>query len=51
MSEFFGRKEGQSMGEFAAELKTLTHDDKVWFANEFNKNGMPTDMPIAPVAS
>ena len=29
MANFFGRKEGQTLKEFADELKALTHQDKL----------------------
>lgn len=31
MREFFGRKDGQSLTEFAAELKTLNDAEKAFF--------------------
>lgn len=48
-NEFFGRHPGQSMSQFAAELKQLTPEDRQWFVNEFNKNGMPCEDTTAAV--
>lgn len=51
MSEFFGRKPGQSTGEFGAELKQLTQKDKEDFVKWFNEAGLPT-LPVAqPLAA
>lgn len=44
MSETF-RDKSKPATEFMAELRALTYEDKVWFANQFNKEGMPTEMP------
>lgn len=51
MAEYYGRKPGQTMPEFAGELKALTHDDKKWFVKEFNKMGLPTDEPVQLAAA
>lgn len=45
MLEFFGRKPGQSAGEFSAELRALSDADKLWFVDQFNKSGLPTTQP------
>lgn len=42
---YYGRRAGQSAGEFSAEIRALTDDDKRWFVAEFNKMGLPTDLP------
>jgi hypothetical protein len=39
MMDFFGRKPGQSVGEFAAELKALTDADREFFKSEFARLG------------
>jgi len=46
MSDFFGRKPGQSVGEFGAELKTLDQNDREYFVREFKKIGWDVEMPI-----
>lgn len=33
--------------EFAAELKTLTREDKEWFTEQFNTLGYPTELSAA----
>ena len=49
MAKFFGRKEGQTLPEFAAELRTLTPDDRVEFANGLRINGYDIDeMTVNP---
>jgi hypothetical protein len=50
MSDYFGRKPGQSVGEFSAELKALSHEDKLYFVREFKKIGMDVLPPSAPVS-
>lgn len=45
MSDFFGRKPNQTVGEFGAELKALSHEDKLYFVREFKKIGMEVDPP------
>lgn len=37
MSDFFGKKEGQSLREFNEELKTLSQEDRIDLRNEFKK--------------
>lgn len=39
------QKPGQSLPDFAKELHALTPDDKRWFVEQFNREGMPTDFP------
>lgn len=51
MQTFFGQNRGekqQTLQEFSQELKALTHEDKLYFVNEFNKRGMQVDPPSAP---
>ena len=40
MNRCFGKKEGQSMAQFADELKKLTPEDKEYFKAEFAKVGI-----------
>ena len=42
------RRPGASINEFAAELKELTHEDKVDLCKWFNKEGLPTLDPMPP---
>lgn len=37
---FFGQKPGQTMPEFAQELKALTPEDRVYFINELRTAGI-----------
>jgi len=39
MVDFFGRKPGETLQEFAQELRTLTAEDKTWFAVKLRKYG------------
>jgi hypothetical protein len=39
MADFFGRKEGQSLGEFNMELKALTPEDRKFFFAGLKQNG------------
>jgi hypothetical protein len=39
-NQYFGRKEGQTMGEFSAELKQLNEGDREYFKREFAKIGV-----------
>lgn len=46
MKEFFGLRPDQTgTGDFIKEIKELSLQDRVWFANEFNRQGMPTVVP------
>jgi hypothetical protein len=36
---------GKNASEFMAELKALSPEDRVWYANELNKAGYPTLEP------
>lgn len=38
-NDYFGRKPGQTLPEFQAELKALTEDDRKYFIREFVKVG------------
>lgn len=42
MSQYFGRKEGQTTKEFGDELKQLTDKDREDFVRWFNEAGLPT---------
>jgi len=42
MSDYYGRKPGQSVKEFGDELKALTPKDKDDFVKWFNDAGLPT---------
>jgi hypothetical protein len=46
MREYFGYRPGQGANEFAAELKALSHEDKVEFAEMLNSAGFPCAPPI-----
>lgn len=37
--DYFGLKPGQTLGEFAQEIKALTEEDRAWFKAEFTKVG------------
>ena len=39
-NKYFGRKEGQNLTEFQAELKELGPEDRAYFAREFRKIGI-----------
>lgn len=45
MKDFFGFKEGQTLGAFVVECKTLTDKDKQDLWKAFNDAGLPTDPP------
>jgi len=45
MKDFFGYRLGNTMTDFFAEIKALSYEDKCWFWDEFNKQGMPTTKP------
>lgn len=55
MAEHFGPKKdnntavpkfvGQTLQEFSQELKTLTHEDKLWYADQMRKNGYECEDP------
>jgi hypothetical protein len=38
--EYFGKKPGQSTGEFMQEIKNLTPEDRLYFKQEFAKVGI-----------
>lgn len=48
MKSYFGLKQNQTIGEFAAELKAISHKDKVEFCEMLNAAGYPTEEPTAP---
>lgn len=39
LKDYFGYKPGQSLGDFMAEVKALTVEDKAYFIREFAKVG------------
>jgi hypothetical protein len=39
-NKYFGRKEGQNLTEFQAELKALSIEDREYFKREFLKVGI-----------
>jgi predicted nuclease of restriction endonuclease-like RecB superfamily len=43
--EFFGKKPGQTLPEFLAELKALTKEDREWYVKEFAKIGVEVEPP------
>jgi hypothetical protein len=45
MKAYFGLKTGQSITEFAAELKEISAKDKLEFCAMLNQAGFPTDPP------
>ena len=45
---FFGFKEGQTLSEFGAELKTLTHEDKMEIAKGLRDAGHDCEDPVQP---
>ena len=40
LNKHFGKKVGQTMSEFSAEIKTLTPEDREYFKKEFAKIGV-----------
>lgn len=40
VNEFFGRKPGQNLTEFQAEIKALSVEDREYFVREFAKIGI-----------
>lgn len=51
LTKFFGRKEGQTLGEFSVELKALTHKDKLDLVAPLSAAlGTPVDPPAPPAA-
>ncbi|HYV37940.1 MAG TPA: hypothetical protein VE988_19805 [Gemmataceae bacterium] len=51
MRSFFGLRPGDGLKEFAAELRALSHDDKVAFVEMLNEAGFPCDPPSAVPAA
>jgi len=45
MKDFFGVKPGETIRDFAAELKALTYEDKMEFAMGLRKMGLDCDDP------
>ena len=41
--DYFGRKPGQSLGEFQQELKALDEADRAYFKREFAKVGIEVE--------
>lgn len=50
MKAFFGLKPGQTTLAFGKELKELSHEDKMYFAEGLRKNGVNIADPV-PVAA
>jgi hypothetical protein len=46
MMQYFGKKPGQTLSEFQAELKELSHDDRLYFVREFAKIGIAVEPPV-----
>ena len=44
---FFGKRPGDTLMDFAKELRELTNEDKLEFCEEFNAMGLPTALPGA----
>jgi hypothetical protein len=36
-AKYFGKKEGQSVGDFGKEIKEISPSDRIWFAAELTK--------------
>jgi hypothetical protein len=47
MRNFFGFRPGDGGKEFGTELKTLSYEDKLAFAEMLNDAGFPCDQPSA----
>lgn len=45
MKQYFGLKDGQTIGEFASELKALTHEAKMEFHAMLNAAGYECPEP------
>lgn len=41
MKHFFGFKDGQTLTQFSAEVKQLSPDDRIYFANGLIADGYP----------
>ncbi len=50
MNDYFGRKPGQTVGDFGNEIKALDQSDREYFVREFKKIGIDVDMPV-PIVS
>ena len=42
--DYFGKKPGQTLPEFQAELKALTPEDREYFVREFKKVGIEVEL-------
>ncbi len=51
MKEFFGYLPGQSLTEFGQELKKLSYEDKLEFAEGLRQNGLDCQDPTPPIAA
>lgn len=51
MKTFFGLKPNQTMGDFAAEMKSLDDNDRTWFHQEFLKQGYKVAAPSPATAA
>ncbi len=51
MKSYFGLKEGQSISQFAAEIKDLTLKDKQEFHQMMVAEGIDCDPPVEPKKS
>jgi hypothetical protein len=49
MREFFGYRTGETLKDFAVELRALSKEERQWFTVEFNRMGMATENPPAQV--
>lgn len=47
MREFFGFRPGTGLAEFSAEIKALSADDKLYFANSLRAVGIDCEDPIS----
>lgn len=49
MKPYFGLLPGQTIGQFAADLKLIPYEDKLEFAEMLNGAGFQCDPPTPPV--
>lgn len=49
MKDFFGYQAGKGASGFVAELKALSYEEKLKFAEMLREGGMPCDDPVKPV--
>lgn len=48
MKRYFGCLPGQTIQGFAAEMKALSYEEKLWFHAELIGQGIQCDPPLAP---